>query len=381
MRGFGLFLAALASVAVVACSGANGDGRGYVPPDDVSTAVDMPTTRACVPGASQSCPCPGGGAPGVQVCTDDGLRFGACSGCQTAPPPDVPCARNCAGRACGDDGCGGQCGTCGRGQMCSGGACVAGPDACVPLCSGRACGPDSCGGSCGDCGGGGTCNAMTGQCCARQCAGRACGPDGCGGLCGNCGSGTTCNVSTGACQTVCVPSCAGRSCGDNGCGGSCGTCSGGQSCNASGVCQSACFARTGDACLTDSDCCAEAGGARTRCVRLTGVGTVCTAVCTSGAGCASGCCVSLTDGTRACNIPLFCANTSACIAGAGQRCARDADCCRESSGMFNPTACTCFGSDCTCAALCSQNSDCTSGCCARRDDGVRICARASACGG
>ena len=35
------------------------------------------------------------------------------------------CKTTCEGRACGDDGCGGQCGTCPEGQTCSPeGACV-----------------------------------------------------------------------------------------------------------------------------------------------------------------------------------------------------------------------------------------------------------------
>lgn len=378
MRGFVGILAMV--VCVAACGATGGGGGGPIgPKDDSGVTADTSAMRACVPGATSSCPCVGSTVTGVQTCTDDGARLGPCMGCPGAPPPDVTCTRQCAGRACGDDGCGGQCGSCARGQMCSGGACVAGPDACAPVCSGRVCGPDGCGGSCGDCGASGTCNAMTGQCCTRQCAGRACGPDGCGGVCGTCGASMTCNVTTGACQPVCTPSCAGRNCGNNGCGGSCGTCSGGQTCSPSGVCQTACFARIGDVCTTDTDCCADPSGVRSRCVRLTGVGTVCTAVCSAGADCASGCCVSLTDGTRACNIPLFCASTSMCYAGIDQPCGRDADCCRETSGLRNPTACTCFGSACSCAALCSQNSDCTSGCCARRSDGVRICARTSAC--
>ena len=34
----------------------------------------------CVPGAQTQCACPGG-ASGVQICTDDGSRYGACSNC------------------------------------------------------------------------------------------------------------------------------------------------------------------------------------------------------------------------------------------------------------------------------------------------------------
>ncbi|MDP6944928.1 MAG: hypothetical protein QF464_12320, partial [Myxococcota bacterium] len=34
------------------------------------------------------------------------------------------CLANCAGKACGDDGCGGTCGTCGDEKYCTTGACV-----------------------------------------------------------------------------------------------------------------------------------------------------------------------------------------------------------------------------------------------------------------
>jgi hypothetical protein len=35
------------------------------------------------------------------------------------------CAPSCGGRACGDDGCGGSCGSCGAAQSCEAGECVA----------------------------------------------------------------------------------------------------------------------------------------------------------------------------------------------------------------------------------------------------------------
>ena len=35
---------------------------------------------------------------------------------------------------------------------------------CVPICTGRVCGDDGCGGSCGTCGGSEVCNETTGQC-------------------------------------------------------------------------------------------------------------------------------------------------------------------------------------------------------------------------
>ncbi len=41
----------------------------------------------CVPGAQTQCACPGGGS-GIQICSDDGSRLGACSNC-TMPAPQM----------------------------------------------------------------------------------------------------------------------------------------------------------------------------------------------------------------------------------------------------------------------------------------------------
>lgn len=49
------------------------------------------------------------------------------------PPEDVQsettCLPNCHGKACGDDGCGGECGECGKGDECAAGQCE--PASCV----------------------------------------------------------------------------------------------------------------------------------------------------------------------------------------------------------------------------------------------------------
>jgi hypothetical protein len=64
---------------------------------------------------------------------------------QTGPSGDLlcdwyQCVPDCAGKACGDDGCGGSCGKCFSNQVCGfGGKCI----------SGSAGGPGSCFGSCG----------------------------------------------------------------------------------------------------------------------------------------------------------------------------------------------------------------------------------------
>jgi hypothetical protein len=67
------------------------------------------------------------------------------------------CTKSCTGKVCGDDGCGGSCGTCAAGKTCnSSGQCV---NSCTPSCSGKTCGPDGCGGSCGTCAAGKTCSS------------------------------------------------------------------------------------------------------------------------------------------------------------------------------------------------------------------------------
>ena len=58
-----------------------------------------------------------------------------------------PCVAPCDGRECGDDGCGGDCGTCPDAQD----RCVEGRCDCQPECDGLACGDDGCGGDCGPC--------------------------------------------------------------------------------------------------------------------------------------------------------------------------------------------------------------------------------------
>ena len=72
----------------------------------------------------------------------------------------------CEGKMCGDDGCGGSCGTC---KACDGSdtaACDAGtcPVLCCPACGDRVCGDDGCGGTCGTCGDGLLCDPSNGAC-------------------------------------------------------------------------------------------------------------------------------------------------------------------------------------------------------------------------
>jgi hypothetical protein len=121
--------------------------------------------------------------------------------------PDSGCTPSCGSKVCGSDGCGGACGVCGSGTVCSLGMCIEG-GGCTPSCGGAVCGSDGCGGVCGVCGAGQSCVAgtcqTTGAQCVPSCAGKVCGDDGCGGPCGvPCGSGLTCTA--GACVEAPVP--------------------------------------------------------------------------------------------------------------------------------------------------------------------------------
>jgi hypothetical protein len=81
-------------------------------------------------------------------------RYGAFELNITAPGS---CTPDCTGKNCGDDGCGGSCGTCSGGETCVSGVCTG----CTPDCAGKNCGDDGCGGSCGSCSGGQVCNSGT----------------------------------------------------------------------------------------------------------------------------------------------------------------------------------------------------------------------------
>lgn len=203
------------------------DGSGSA---DAAAAVDVTPDVGCVPacgkkqcgpdGCGGSCGSCGAGA----VCSAEGV-------CQAACVPD------CVDKDCGPDGCGGLCGQCDDGQACEVGLCVSGPE---PDCDGKECGPDGLGGVCGQCDAGSECNAE-GLCiviCVPDCDGKVCGEDGCGGTCGDCGVDFDC--VDGQCVTVCVPACEGKSCGDDGCGGVCGECETTHSCTNDGVCEPLC---------------------------------------------------------------------------------------------------------------------------------------------
>ena len=199
---------------------------------------------------------------------------------------------------------------------------------CTPTCVGKQCGGDGCGGSCGTCASGQVCSA-NGTCqtsCTPSCSGKQCGSDGCGGTCGTCASGQVCDAN-GTCQASCTPSCSGKQCGSDGCGGTCGTCAAGTTCNGSGQCvgsggcshpicstgsklTSSCDVCAGKICAKDSYCCNTAWDSL--CVRE--VASICGQSCSAG-GCAHSVCSTGAKLTTSCDV---------C---AGKICAQDSFCC------------------------------------------------------
>ncbi len=103
---------------------------------------------------------------------------------------------SCFERDCGDDGCGGTCGACAEGEICTdAGLCVE-EGSCIPDCTDQECGDDGCDGSCGACGDGETCDGglCVEEACVPTCDGKTCGDDGCGGVCGECGDQRYCTL-------------------------------------------------------------------------------------------------------------------------------------------------------------------------------------------
>lgn len=141
-----------------------------------------------------------GGGEDIAVTAPD-----AGGGEDTATPV---CEPDCAGKDCGDDGCGGLCEPgCGADETCENFQCIP-PGASCTLddvavnCEGRECGGDGCGGLCGSCDEGWLCDLENGRCgCRSDCSDLECGPDPvCGASCGLCADGGTCTA--GVCEVA-----------------------------------------------------------------------------------------------------------------------------------------------------------------------------------
>ena len=122
------------------------------------------------------------------------------------------CTPNCSGKNCGDDGCGGSCGTCSTGYTCSGGTCIADctcgswsacsgsySDTCDTTCDGtqtRTCSPSGCASQSQSC-----------SCGTRSTDGTVCSS---WGSCSDCSYSSTCATSATGTQTASI--CSGSSC-------------------------------------------------------------------------------------------------------------------------------------------------------------------------
>ena len=201
--------------------GACGPGQACIKADDCGTGVCesnlcLEPQALCQAGelqckdeaTAQTCEGAGGDAQWVDTACASATEYCVNGQCVCKP--------QCGQKTCGDDGCGGACGTCQGQDVCQEDSCV-----CVPSCAGKECGSDGCGGPCDGCPNGGICSA-NGLCdCAPACDGLDCGPDGCGGECGACDEGVDCS-NNGQCG--CTPDCEGKTCDYDGCGGVCNGC-------------------------------------------------------------------------------------------------------------------------------------------------------------
>ncbi|MFH1530016.1 MAG: hypothetical protein ABIK09_04670 [Pseudomonadota bacterium] len=196
-----IIITALALCAAPGCDSGGGGGGGTTGGEDTTTPADT-VTGVCDPACGDGFVCVDGACTPVEGCTPECAAGFTCvlGVCEVDA-----CVPDCAGKACGDDGCGALCGACGDGFYCDGGACVEGE--CTPDCNGKACGDDGCGVLCGTCDPGFHCDA--GACaedvCEPMCIGKECGPDGCDGACGACGDGSHCEA--GACVVDPIADC------------------------------------------------------------------------------------------------------------------------------------------------------------------------------
>ncbi|MFH1531563.1 MAG: hypothetical protein ABIK09_12615 [Pseudomonadota bacterium] len=306
---------------------------------------------------------------------EDGVPCGATATCWQGACCDG--VANCAGKDCGDDGCGWVCGvcdpseTCGADGLCAcgveslpcGGACCESGQVChvgaccFPACGGKNCGSDGCGGDCGICAGlQDLC--LVGLCvCQPDCDGKDCGPDGCGGACGACTGQDAC--ADGAC--VCQPDCGGKNCGPDGCGGSCGACEINEACTEEGFCECAAGgAACGGGCCVPLEICHGDACCAPDCTGKDcgddGCGSLCGA-CTGQDACESGLCICQ---------PLC----------AGKECGPDG--CGGDCGVCTGQD-ACLGGACICQPACDGKDCGPDGCggsCGACDDGLSCTADA-----
>ncbi len=131
-------------------------------------------------------------------------------GDEAGDPSAEGCVAQCAGKECGPDGCGGECGTCAGGEQCVSGTCKCVENDHKACCGDAVCWYDSCGvvgEQTADCPYGCT----EGKCldCTPDCTGKECGDDGCGGECGTCAPGSCVGLAWTKPKTCVAGACTG----------------------------------------------------------------------------------------------------------------------------------------------------------------------------
>jgi len=167
----GVILAAALGLLLAACGSSGGNGSADAAytetwePDSV--APECKGKGLCKPASPPVCV---DGVAGSKRCVTDDDGCWVWSAVQDCPT-DAPCQDGVCGgpwclpacgtfKECGDDGCGGTCGTCEAPEVCCDGICGTGK----ADCKGRECGWDSATGNCGTCGDGKVC--VDGTCAA-----------------------------------------------------------------------------------------------------------------------------------------------------------------------------------------------------------------------
>ncbi len=297
------------------------------------------------------------------------------------------CDPDCTDKACGDDGCGGECGPCpGAQDACVDFACVCQPTCLTADGAVKECGSDGCEDSCGECTGPQDL-CVDGFCaCQPACVGAPCGgDDGCGGICDGYCPGVQDACVEGVC--TCQPSCADAACGgDDGCDGLCdGPCEGeGEVCFDAACCVPEC---PEDALCGDDDGCG--GGCPGPCFDCEYL------ICDSGA-CV--CAFPCGDVGECCGVHEECVDgfceSVVCVPDCADKlCGDDDGCGYECAGPCPDEDMACFdclpGPECICDTVMCQDDCCPSAdavcfdglCCAPSCSEEAVCGDDDGCGG
>ena len=133
------------------------------------------------------------------------------------------CEPSCVGKACGDDGCGGTCGSCSSPQFClPSGNCIDPIDSCAgSVACAQQCAAD--GGDIVECLS--SCVPSDPEAATLYASWRGCIEPVCfGSVDAQCLQNTDCQQELDACLNPCTANCDNKVCGDDGCGGQCGVC-------------------------------------------------------------------------------------------------------------------------------------------------------------